>query len=141
MPGLHLRKQGRETPGGRSKPWPTVRGFTNLEFHRQLLETRLHVRDPWAWHSSAGGRGLRWQRLHGAHLSGIPLGTMLPGPGPGFSCAVSLKELVPSPNCLAFLAQKAVDASTEQLPQPLTHTPGGSCRTAVSGGNAEALTP
>lgn len=137
MPGLHLRKQGRETPGGISKPWPTVKGFTNLELHRQLLETRLHVREPWAWHSSAGGRGLRWQRLHGdcfgLTCQRIPLGMMLPGPGPGFSCAVSFKELVPSLNCLAFLAQKAMDASTEQSPQPLTHTPGGSCRNSGVG--------
>lgn len=52
---------------------------------------------------------------------------------PGFSCAVSFKELVPSLNCLAFLAQKAVDASTEQSPQPLTHPPGGSCRNSGVG--------
>lgn len=107
MPGLHLRKQGRETPGGRSKPWPTVRGFTNLEFHRQHLETRLHVREPWAWHSSAGGRGLRWQRLQGAHLSADPARYDVARAQPGLLVCSEFEGAGPQPELPGILGPES----------------------------------
>lgn len=59
----------------------------------------------------------------------IPLG-WCQEPGQGSSRCKDLKELVPSPNRLAFVAQKASDASAGRLSQPLVPTPssGGGCR-------------
>lgn len=62
-------------------------------------------------------------------------------PGQGFSGCKNSKDLVPSPNCLAFLAQRVLHTSVGQLPQRLTpiFRPGGGCRNGnVKGRSAES---
>lgn len=130
-----LEERGQGDPRRVSKPGPRVKGFANLEFHRQLLE---HA-------STAGGRGFGTAQQEGEAAGQssrgllrarqwVPLSMMLPEARPGL-LARSFKELVPSLNCLAFLAQKAAVASAEQSPQlpPPPHMPSGNGRNSGVG--------